>query len=211
MDKITNVRKTGLYFGSFNPIHNGHLILAEHIVENSDLNQIWFVVSPQNPLKNQTTLLDNRSRFSLVQTAIEKNDKFFACDIEFHLPVPSYTINTLVYLAEKFPQRQFVLLIGEDNLVTFDKWKNYNVILEYYQLYVYPRKEIKENKESTENMNIHLSLNFLKNHPNVKMITAPQIEISSSFIRQNIIEGKSIRYLVPENVRDEIEKYGYYK
>ncbi|MDR0790697.1 MAG: nicotinate-nucleotide adenylyltransferase [Bacteroidales bacterium] len=205
MDKITNVKKTGLYFGSFNPIHNGHLILANHIADNSDLSQIWFVVSPLNPLKSQASLLDNRSRFAMVQAAIEDDDRFLASDIEFSLPMPSYTINTLVYLSEKFPQRQFVLILGEDNLDTFDKWKNYNAILDYYQLYVYPRKQSKEAKQTSD------TLTQFKKHPNVKMIEAPQIEISSSYIRQNIRQGKSIRYLVPEKVRQEIERCGYYK
>ncbi|MDR1846767.1 MAG: nicotinate-nucleotide adenylyltransferase [Bacteroidales bacterium] len=197
MDKRTNIKKTGLYFGSFNPIHYGHLILANHIVENSDLNQVWFVVSPHNPLKSQASLLDNRSRFAMVQAAIENDDRFMASDIEFSLPVPSYTINTLAYLSEKYPQREFVLLMGEDNLETFEKWRNYKAILDWYELYIYPRKGSKSTSFHT--------------HPKVKMINAPQIEISASYIRQNISEGKSIRYLLPEKVRQEIEKCGYYK
>ena len=205
MSKPESLKKTGLYFGSFNPIHYGHLILASHIEANSDLDQVWFVVSPQNPLKNQSSLLDNRSRFAMVQLAIKDNDRFLASDIEFSLPMPSYTINTLVYLSEKFPKREFILILGEDNLDSFDKWKNYNAILDYYKLYVYPRKRDKEVGEES----IHLTK--FKDHRNVTMIEAPQIEISASHIRQNIRQGKTIRYLVPEKVRQEIERCGYYR
>jgi nicotinate-nucleotide adenylyltransferase len=197
MIKNTHIKKVGLYFGSFNPIHFGHLILANHIVENSDLNQIWFVVSPQNPLKTAASLLDNRTRFALVQSAIEGNDNFLASDIEFSLPVPSYTINTLVYLSEKHSNKEFVLILGEDNLVSFNKWKNYKVILDYYSLYIYPRRDAKKSP--------------LLSNPKVKLIEAPMIDISSSHIRQNIKQGKSIQYLLPDVVKKQIEQYGYYK
>ena len=193
--KIYN-KKIGLYFGSFNPIHNGHLILAEQILENSDLDLIWFVVSPQNPFKERNNLLDNRARYFLVQKAIEDNDGFRACDIEFSLPIPSYTINTLTYLQEKYPEKEFTIIIGEDNLKNFHKWKNYQAILDYYRVFVYPRP----NCEYSE----------LLERENVIMIQAPMIEISSSFIRENIRKNKSIRYLLPEAVREEIEKNSYY-
>ncbi len=195
MKKVYN-KKIGLYFGSFNPIHNGHLILAEQILENSDLEMIWFVVSPQNPFKERNTLLDNRARFFLVQKAIEDNDKFRASDIEFSLSIPSYTIDTLTYLQEKFPDKEFTIIMGEDNLKNFHKWKNYQAILDYYRVFVYPRPNCEESE-------------FLK-LKNVIKINAPMIEISSSLIRSNIKEKKSIKYLLPENVRQEIEKNGYF-
>ncbi len=196
MKKKTYNKKIGLYFGSFNPIHNGHLILAEQILENSDLDLIWFVVSPQNPFKERSNLLDNRARYYLVQKAIENNDGFRACDIEFSLPLPSYTIDTLTYLQEKYPDKEFTIIIGEDNLKNFHKWKNYQAILDYYRIFVYPRPKSEESK--------------LFELENVIKINAPMIEISSSLIRNNIRNNKSIRYLIPENVREEIEKNGYY-
>lgn len=195
MKKVYN-KKIGLYFGSFNPIHNGHLILAEQILCNSDLEMIWFVVSPQNPFKERNTLLDNRARFFLVQKAIEDNDKFRASDIEFSLSIPSYTIDTLTYLQEKFPDKEFTIIMGEDNLKNFHKWKNYQAILDYYRVFVYPRPNCEESE-------------FLK-LKNVIKINAPMIEISSSLIRSNIKEKKSIKYLVPEKVKEEIEKNGYF-
>lgn len=195
MQKIYN-KKIGLYFGSFNPIHNGHLILAEQIVENSDLDLIWFVVSPQNPFKDKGNLLDNRARYFLVQKAIENNDKFRACDIEFSLPTPSYTIDTLTYLQEKYPDKEFTIIMGEDNLKNFHKWKNHQAILDYYRIFVYPRPNCEDS-------------DFLK-LDNVIKIKAPMIEISSSFIRNNIRNKKSIKYLVPEEVRLEIEKNTYF-
>lgn len=196
MTKKTYNKKIGLYFGSFNPIHNGHLILAQQILENSDLDLIWFVVSPQNPFKERSNLLDNRARYFLVQKAIENNDGFRACDIEFSLPTPSYTINTLTYLQEKYPDKEFTIIIGEDNLKYFHKWKNYQAILDYYRIFVYPRPNCERNK--------------LLERKNVIMIHAPMIEISSSFIRENIRNNKSIRYLLPDSVREEIEKNCYY-
>lgn len=195
--------KIGLFFGSFNPIHNGHLILSNYIVENSDLNKIWFVVSPLNPLKKQSSLLDNNTRLHLVELAINDNSKFYACNIEFSLPIPSYTINTLTYLTEKYPDKDFSLIIGEDNLRQFTKWKNYNIILEYYNIYVYPReKTIGEDKDA---------INELLNMKNVHQIDAPLINISASFIRDLLRQGKSIQYLVPDKVKDEIEKGNLYK
>ena len=171
------------------------MILAEQILENSDLDLIWFVVSPQNPFKEKTNLLDNRARYFLVQKAIENNDGFRACDIEFSLPLPSYTIDTLTYLQEKYPDKEFTIIIGEDNLKNFHKWKNYQAILDYYRIFVYPRP----NSEKSE----------LLKKENVIMIQAPMIEISSSFIRENIRKNKSIRYLLPDKVREEIEKNAY--
>lgn len=191
----TNER-IGLFFGSFNPIHLGHLIIANYILENTDLNKIWFIVSPQNPLKNTNDLLDDTIRLKLVRLAIKNNNKFKASDIEFKLSKPSYTINTLKYLKSKYKTKDFVLIVGEDNLDSFEKWKDYREILNDYELYVYPRTNSKANK----------NLNF----QNIHKINAPLIEISSTYIRENIKLNKSIRYLLPEVVRKEIEKNNYY-
>lgn len=191
----TNER-IGLFFGSFNPIHLGHLIIANYILENTDLNKIWFIVSPQNPLKNTNDLLDDTIRLKLVKLAIKNNNKFKASDIEFKLSKPSYTINTLKYLKSKHKTKDFVLIVGEDNLDSFEKWKDYREILNDYELYVYPRTNSKANK----------NLNF----QNIHKINAPLIEISSTYIRENIKLNKSIRYLLPEVVRKEIEKNNYY-
>lgn len=191
----TNER-IGLFFGSFNPIHLGHLIIANYILENTDLNKIWFIVSPQNPLKNTNDLLDDTIRLKLVRLAIKNNNKFKASDIEFRLSKPSYTINTLKYLKSKHKTKDFVLIVGEDNLDSFEKWKDYREILNDYELYVYPRTNSKANK----------NLNF----QNIHKINAPLIEISSTYIRENIKLNKSIRYLLPEVVRKEIEKNNYY-
>lgn len=191
----TNER-IGLFFGSFNPIHLGHLIIANYILENTDLNKIWFIVSPQNPLKNTNDLLDDTIRLKLVRLAIKSNNKFKASDIEFKLSKPSYTINTLKYLKSKHKTKDFVLIVGEDNLDSFEKWKDYREILNDYELYVYPRTNSKANK----------NLNF----QNIHKINAPLIEISSTYIRENIKLNKSIRYLLPEVVRKEIEKNNYY-
>ena len=191
----TNER-IGLFFGSFNPIHLGHLIIANYILENTDLNKIWFIVSPQNPLKNTNDLLDDTIRLKLVRLAIKNNNKFKASDIEFKLSKPSYTINTLKYLKSKHKTKDFVLIVGEDNLDSFEKWKDYREILNDFELYVYPRTNSKANK----------NLNF----QNIHKINAPLIEISSTYIRENIKLNKSIRYLLPEVVRKEIEKNNYY-
>ena len=161
--------KIGLFFGSFNPVHCGHMVLAGYMSEFTDLEQIWFIVSPHNPLKLKNSLLQDYHRMSLVKIAIGDNRKLKASDIEFKLPRPSYTINTLAYLFEKFPSHQFVLILGSDNLESFTKWKNYSEILDQVELYVYPRKDSAGGE--------------LINHPKVKKIPAPLMEISSSFIR----------------------------
>lgn len=187
----------GLYFGSFNPIHIGHLILASYILQNSDLDKIWFVVSAQNPLKKQKTLADNNTRFHLVQLAVENNDNFYACNIEFSLYTPSYTINTLKHLKEKYPNKIFSIIMGQDNLCTFDKWKSYKEILSKYNIYVYPRENCKPSK-------------FEKNK-NVYFVDAPLINISATYIRNQISKGQSVQYLVPEAVQDEIERSSLYR
>ena len=189
--------KIGLYFGSFNPIHNGHLIIANYIVQNTGLDQVWFVISPQNPLKKSAALLNEYHRLYLVQVSIEDEPALKATDIEFRLPKPSYTINTLTYLTEKFPSHQFAVIMGSDSYQNLPEWKNYQQLLNNYAVYVYERPGFTpENKY--ENATVH----FLK---------APLLEISSTYIRKAVKDGKSIRYLVPEKVRLEIEQNGYYR
>lgn len=189
--------KIGLFFGSFNPIHNGHLALADYFIKNTDLDQIWFVVTPHNPLKPKATLLNDYKRLELVQLAIEDYPKFRASKIEFNLPQPNYTIHTLAHLKEKYPTHQFVLILGEDNLANFDKWKNHEVILEQYELYVYPRPGVEAKK--------------FKNHPHVKMVDAPNMDVSSTFIRESIRNKKTVENLLPEKVWQYIDDYHLYE
>lgn len=181
--------KVGLFFGSFNPIHNGHLIVANMMVEAADLEEVWFVVSPRNPFKNSGSLLHEFDRLRMVELAIADNDRFKATDIEFNMPRPSYTIDTLARLSDKYPRRSFSLIIGSDNLPTFPRWKNYKAIMDYYGLYVYPRPGWTNWREECPEC---------ANHPNVKLVEAPLIDISATFIRKLIREDKSIRYLVPD-------------
>jgi nicotinate-nucleotide adenylyltransferase len=187
--------KVGLYFGSFNPVHIGHLIIGSYVANHTDVNQVWFVVSPQNPLKKSSTLLNEYHRLHLVQLAIEKDDQLKVSNIEFKLPKPSYTIDTLTYLAEKYPTHKFSIIIGSDSLQNINKWKNYEQLLKAYSFFVYlrPGFEIKAIA------------------PNITLLSAPLLEISSTLVRQAIREGKSVRYLVPETVREEIERNNYYK
>ncbi len=189
-------KKTGLFFGSFNPIHNGHLMLAKYILNEYDLEEIWFVVSPQNPLKDKKSLLDEHHRLQLVRLAVEDEPKFKASDIEFKLEKPSYTINTLVHLKEKY-KRPFVLLMGADSAASLKKWKNYEAILDDYEVYVYPR--IDDNLEA-----------ILK-HKNLKIIKAPQIELSATYIRQAIKAKKDVRFLLSEKVYNYVQEMHFYK
>ena len=189
--------KVGLFFGSFNPIHIGHLIISNTIYEYTDMDEIWFVVSPLNPLKRHSkSLIHEFDRIDMVERAIEDQPHFKALDIEFHLPRPNYTINTLVHLEEKYPDHEFKLIIGEDNLANFTRWKNYKVILENYGLIVYPRPDTTESP--------------IKNHPHVRMVNAPRIDISASFIRKSVSLGKSIKYLVPDPVNEFIKERKLY-
>jgi len=188
--------KVGLFFGSFNPIHVGHLIIANIMVEHTDLDEVWFVVSPQNPFKKNNNLLHEFDRLEMVRQAVHDDYKFKASDVEFNMPRPSYTIDTLTWLSEKNKDKEFVLIIGEDNLAQFPRWKNYETILEYYSLYVYPRQD----SEPSE----------LKNHPKVKWVSAPMIDISATFIRKCVTEGKSIRYMVPDSVENYIKDHKFY-
>jgi nicotinate-nucleotide adenylyltransferase len=189
--------KIGLYFGSFNPIHNGHLIIANYIVQNTDIEQVWFVISPQNPLKKSGTLLNEYHRLYLVQVSIEDEPALKVSDIEFRLPKPSYTIYTLTYLEEKFPNHSFSVIMGSDSFGNLPSWKNYKQLLQNYRVLVYERPGFK-----VENIYEEADVLFLK---------APLLEISSTYIRKIIKEGKSIRYLVPEKVKMEIERNGYYR
>jgi nicotinate-nucleotide adenylyltransferase len=187
----------GLYFGSFNPIHHGHLMIASYIVQQSDLDQVWFILSPQNPLKPSSSLLNEYHRFHLVNLAIEGDKNLKASDIEFKLPKPSYTADTLAYLLEKYPQHRFAVIMGSDSLENLPKWKNYSYILKHFPLYIYKRA----------------GFELPKTYPGsqIFLIEAPLIPISSTHIRDNIKSGRSIRYLVPEEVREEIEQNGYYR
>jgi len=187
----------GLFFGSFNPIHHGHLIIANYLLQKTDLNQVWFVVSPQNPLKQSGTLLNEYQRLFLVQLAISGENSLKASDIEFRLPRPSYTIDTLTYLSEKYPEHNFSVIMGSDSYENLARWKNYQLILDSYKLYVYlrPGHEIRTRYESAD----------------VNILKAPLLEISATHIRDTIKTGGSIRYLVPDSVKDEIERNGYYR
>ena len=198
--------KVGLYFGSFNPIHVGHLIIVNYMVEHSNLDQIWLVVSPQNPHKKKNSLLADYHRLELVRIAIEDNDKLRASDIEFKLDKPSYTVNTLAHLSEKYPKNEFSLIMGEDNLRTFHKWKNYEYILDNYSLFVYPRpltlSEIEKDAKEENN---------LKNHPKITIIDSPLMKISSSYIRKSIKAKKSAKYMLTEPVLKYVDEMGFYK
>jgi nicotinate-nucleotide adenylyltransferase len=194
---VNRKKKIGLYFGSFNPIHNGHLMIAGYMAEYSDLKEIWFVISPQNPLKEKTTLLTDHHRLALVNVAIENDARFKSCDIEFKLPQPSYTINTLTYLQEKYPQKDFALIMGADNLENIDKWKNYEQILEHYSIYVYPRPGA--------------SGGAFKDHPKMNWVNAPNLEISSSFIRSAIRDRKNVSYFLPDMVYKYIQEMHFYE
>ncbi|MEO5650060.1 MAG: nicotinate (nicotinamide) nucleotide adenylyltransferase [Ginsengibacter sp.] len=188
--------KIGLYFGSFNPIHTGHLIIANHLTNYTSLNQVWLVVSPQNPLKKSNSLLNENHRKYLIDLAIEGEKKLRSSNIEFKLPRPSYTIDTLTYLSDTYPQHQFSVIMGSDAFSNIKKWKNYEVLLKSYPVYIYERPGFKVKQEMI-NENIHV-------------LDAPLLQISSTHIREMIRQKKSIRYLVPDIVKEEIEQQQYY-
>ena len=201
--------KIGLYFGTFNPIHIGHLIIANHMAEHSDLDQVWMVVTPHNPLKKKSTLLDDYHRLHMVQLATEEFPKIRPSDIEFKLSQPNYTVNTLVHLEEKYPNYEFSLIMGEDNLKSLHKWKNYEAILAHHAIYVYPRLEDKSQigeLSSTESEKI-----VSKDHPKIHLINAPVVEISSTFIRDNIKKGKNVLPLLSAKVWKYIDHNNFYK
>ena len=203
--------KIGLYFGTFNPIHVGHLVIANYMAEFTDLEQIWLVVTPHNPLKDKSTLLNDRHRFNMVQEAILDNTKLKASDVEFKLPKPSYTITTLTYLQEKYSKHEFSLIMGEDNLRTFHKWYNHEVILEKHKLYVYPRVLTMQEEHEVKTIS-HDLLNDYRSHKNVIICDdAPVMKVSSSFIRDAIKNGKDVRYLLTEPVYKYIDEMNFYK
>ena len=187
----------GLFFGSFNPIHNGHLAIANYIVEFTNLDELWFVISPQNPLKSKSGLLADYQRLEMVSRAIEEHSKFRASNIEFSMPKPSYTIDTLTYLKEKHPDHNFSLIMGQDNIATIHKWKNFELILEKTSILVYPRPNILEGKYDS--------------HPSVEMVFAPQMEISSSFIRKTIAQGKELPYFMHPKAYKYMREMHFYE
>lgn len=203
--------KIGLYFGTFNPIHVGHLVIANFMAEYTDLDQVWLVVTPQNPMKDKSTLLADFHRLALVKVAIDDNPKLRASDIEFNLPKPSYTITTLAYLREKYPNDSFSLIMGEDNLRTFHKWFNHEVIMDKHKIYVYPRVLTMQEELEVVALSADL-INDYKSHENVEFCEdAPVMKVSSSFIRQSIREEKDVRYLLTEPVRKYVDEMNFYK
>ncbi|MDR9401280.1 MAG: nicotinate (nicotinamide) nucleotide adenylyltransferase [Psychroflexus sp.] len=192
-------KKVGLYFGTFNPIHVGHLIIANHLAEFTDLDEVWLVITPQNPFKKNSNLLANHHRYQMVFRATEKYDSIKVSKVEFDLPKPNYTTKTLMILEEKYSNIKFNLIIGEDNLVSFNKWKNYNFILEQYELYICPRINKKPVPEE------------FTNHPGINWTGTPIIEISSTYIRDSIKKGKNYKPLLPLEVWQYIDEMNFYK
>jgi nicotinate-nucleotide adenylyltransferase len=196
-DEMEKQKKIGLFFGSFNPIHLGHLMIASWMVEFTEIGQVWFVISPHNPLKEKNSLLPDVNRLYMVNVAVEDEPKFKASNIEFHLPLPSYTIDTLTYINEQYPDREFVLIAGSDVLPSLHKWKNYEQLLEQYHFYIYPRPGIPKSP--------------FDDHPHIRFVNAPLVEISSSFIRNAIKEGKNMQYFLPVKVWEYIDRMGFYR
>ena len=190
--------KVGLFFGTYNPVHVGHMVIANYMVEFTDLDQIWLVVTPQNPFKQKQSILKDYDRLHLVRLAIGDDQRLKASDIEFKLPQPNYTATTLVYLKEKFPEKEFALIMGADNLNHFHKWKNHDEIIKNYDLYVYPRMESNEGGE-------------LRHHYKVNYVEAPVMKISSSFIRKAIKEGKNVRHYMPSEVAKYVDEMNFYR
>ena len=197
MTNTATIKKVGLFFGSFNPIHAGHMIIAGYMLNFTDLDDVWMVISPHNPLKEKKTLLADHHRYAMVQIAVEDNPRLRASNIEFKMPQPSYTIDTLVRLEEKHPDHRFVLIAGTDIFPSFHKWKNYEILLENYKFYIYRRPGF--------------DAGVYENHPHVTIFDAPLMEISSSFIRQAIFDGRDIRYLVTEKVYQYIREMHFYE
>ena len=191
--------KVGLFFGTFNPIHIGHMIIANYIAEFSDLDEVWFVITPLSPFKQKASMLGNLHRIALANIAVENYPKLKSSDIEFNLPQPNYTINTLVYLQEKYPENNFALIMGEDNLKSFHKWKNYELILKNHHIYVYPR--ISKGHVETQ----------FDNHKKIHHIDAPIMELSSTFIRNAIKACKNIQPMLPQHVWEYLDEMNFYK
>lgn len=197
-------KKIGLFFGSFNPIHIGHMILANYILENSDMEELWFIVSPQNPFKDKKSLLKDHNRLDMVERAVKNYPKMRASNIEFSLPKPSFTIDTLAYLHEKYPQHSFALIMGEDNLASLGKWKNAETLVKDHQIIVYPRKFNPGNSASK-------NAGDFKNHENISLVNAPVIELSATEIRQMIKDGKNVRPMLPPEVFEYLDGSSFYK
>jgi nicotinate-nucleotide adenylyltransferase len=187
--------KTGLFFGSFNPVHIGHLAIANYMVEFTDLQQVWFVISAQNPLKKKAGLLEDYHRLALVREAIDGDNRFRACDVEFKMPKPSYTIDTLTYLREQYPDREFAIIMGSDGLATFNKWKNYKEIIKTTARYIYPRP----------------GFELLNNEENCIFARAPLLEISSTFVRESIKKKKDVRYFLHDKVYKYLTEMHFYE
>lgn len=188
--------KVGLFFGSFNPVHTGHLIIANYMANHTDLTEVWLMVSPHNPLKKKSTLINMYDRLEMVNLALEGAESLKSSDFEFRLQQPSYTIDTLTHLKEQYPDKEFVLIMGSDNLVSLKKWKNFEILLRDYKLYVYPRPGYEEHE--------------FANHPSVTITDTPFMELSSTFLRKAIQEKRNIKYFLPDSVLDFIDKKGLY-
>jgi nicotinate-nucleotide adenylyltransferase len=202
------MKKIGLYFGTFNPIHVGHLIIANHMVEYTDMDEVWLVVSPQNPLKERNSLLADYHRLALTKIGVDDNPKLRVSDVEFKLTKPSYTAHTLAYLGEQYPDVQFSLIMGEDNLRSLHKWKNYEHILDTHKVYVYPRVLTEQEKAD---LKIHRTKASMGAHPGVIRIDAPVMKVSASFIRRSIAEGRDVRYLLTEPVYKYLREMHFYE
>jgi len=197
------MKKVGLFFGSFNPIHIGHLVIASHIAESELVDEVWFVVSPQNPFKEKKSLIEDYHRLALVNEAIEDEDRLKSCDIEFTMPKPSYTSNTLAYLMDKYPKNEFSLIMGEDNIKSFHKWKNYETILNNHSIVVYPRLGVSDHLQADKSILSHTNVHLLEDIPIMK--------ISASYIRKRIKEGKSVLYLLTEKVAKYVDEMNFYR
>jgi nicotinate-nucleotide adenylyltransferase len=189
--------KVGLFFGSYNPVHTGHLIIANYMANFCDLDEVWLVVSPHNPLKDKRKLTNMYDRLEMTRIAVEHADHLKVSDIEFKLPQPSYTIDTLAYLTEKYPGREFALIMGGDNLASLKKWKNYELLLENHKIYVYPRPGV--------------DISEWRGHPSIHVTDTPNMEISSTFIRNAIRNNKNVQFFVPDPVLAFIESKNMYR
>lgn len=192
-------KRIGLYFGSFNPIHRGHLIVASHMVEHTDLDEVWLVISPHNPFKSKSTLASDYDRLEMAHIAIEGYDRLRACDVEFRMEKPSYTCDTLLKLSEKYPHYRFCLIMGADSLIGFERWKNHEFLLKYFSFYIYPRPGYDTHSDLFAAADV------------IVVTDAPQVEISATAIRDDLRKGYSVKALVPDGVLDYIEKKGLYR
>ena len=199
-------KNIGLFFGTFNPIHVGHLILGNYMAQLPQIDQVWFVVTPRNPFKAKDTLLADVHRLALVREAVDENPKLEASNVEFDMPQPNYTVNTLAVLTEKYPDKNFTLIMGEDNLRGFHKWKNYEIILENHEVLVYPRVYTENEKPATSE-----KVSQLLNHSKLQMVDAPLMKVSSSTIRKMIAEGMDAQYILPPKVYTYVNEMNFYK